>query len=125
MKTRAPRAPKVEKMVRGPTPVKTKIKRIEQGVLCPKLTPGQPKGKGRKAGIKDKGPGPEKQKRIQEYFEKKAKVQLHTDQGLGENSKIMGATSSSPLLGVHGSPALKTPSKEGRGPRPEERGGGG
>ena len=74
--------------------------------------------------MKDKGPGPEKQKRIQEYFEKKAKVQLHMDQGLGENRKNMGATLSSPLLGVHGSPALRTPSKEGRGPRPEERGGG-
>ena len=74
-------------------------------------------------GMKDKGPGPDKQKRIQEFFEKKAKVQLHTNQGLGENSKNMGATLSSPLLGVHGSSALKTPSKEGRGPKPEERGG--
>ena len=90
--------------------MKTKIKRIEQGVLGPKLTPGQPRGKGRKVGMKDKGPGPEKQRRIQEYFEKKkAKVQHHTDQGLGENGKNMGATSSSPLLGVHGNPALKIP----------------
>ena len=81
MKTRAPRALKVEKMVRRPTPVKTKIKRIEQGVLGPKLTPGQPTGKGRGKGVKEKGPGPgsDKQKSIQEFFEKKAKVQHHTD----------------------------------------------
>ena len=105
--------------------MKTKIKRIEQGILGPKLTPGQPRGKGRKMGMKDKGPGPNKQKRIQEFFEKKAKIQLHMDQGLGENSINMGAIVISPLLGVHGSPALKTPSKEGRGPKPEERGGGG
>ena len=126
MKTRASKAPKVGKKVQGPTPVKVKIKRIEQGVLGPKLTPGQPMGKSRRRGKKEKGPGPgaEKQKRIQEFFEKKAKVQHHTDQGLGETSKNMGATASSPLLGVHGSPALKTPSNKGRGPKPEERGGG-
>ena len=47
------------------------------------------------------------------------------DQGLGETSKNMGATVSSPLLGVHGSPALKIPSNKGRVPKPEERGGGG
>ena len=126
MKTRAPKAPKVGKRVQGPTPVKIKIKRIEQGVLGPNTTPGKPKGKGRRKGEKEKEPGPEavKQKRILEFFEKRTKVQHHTDQGSGENNKNMGATVSSPLLGVHGSPALKTPSKKGRGPKPEERGGG-
>ena len=126
MKTRAPRAPRLGKMVRGPTPVKIKIKRIEQGVLGPKITPGKPMGKRRRKGEKGKEPGPgaEKQKRIQEFFEKRTKVQHHTDQGPGETNKNMGATVSSPLLGVHGSPALKTPSKKGRGPKPEERGGG-
>ena len=48
MKTRASKAPKVGKMVQGPTPVKIKIKRIEQGVLGPKITPGKPIGKGRR-----------------------------------------------------------------------------
>ena len=93
-------------MVRGPTPVKIKIKRIEQGVLGPKITPGKPIGKSRRKGEKGKEPGlgAEKQKRIQEFFEKKAKVQHHTDQGLGETSTNMGATISSPLLGIHGSP---------------------
>ena len=76
-----------------------------------------------KAGVKEKEPGSDRQKRIQEYFEKKAKVQLPMDQGLGNDNKNMGATSSSPLLGVLGSPILKTPSNEDRDPRPEERGG--
>ena len=121
MKARAP--PKVVKEVRGTTLVKTKIRRIVQGILGPKATSGQPKGKRSKAGEKDKEPASDKQRRIQEYFEKKAKVQLPTDQGLGKDSKNMGATPSSPLLGVLGSPGLKTPSKEDRDPRPEERGG--
>ena len=112
-------------MVRGPTPVKVKIKRIEQGVLGPNITPGKPIGKGRRKREKGKEscPGAEKQKRIQEFFEKRTKVHHRTDQGPGETSNKMGATVSSPLLGVHGCPAQKTPSNKGRGPKPEERGG--
>ena len=126
METRATKAPNVGKKVQGPTPVKVKIKRIEQGVLGPNRTPGKPIGKGKKKGEKgkDSGPGAEKQRRIQEFFEKRTKVQYRTDQGPGESSNKKGATVSSPLLGVHGCPAQKTPSNKGRGPKPEERGGG-
>ena len=121
MKTRATR---VGKMVRGPTPVKVKIRRIEQGILGPST--GKPIGKGGRKGEKgkDSGSGAEKQKRILEFFEKRTKVHQRTDHGPGETSNIMGATSSSPLLGVHGCLALKTPSNKGRGPKPKERGGG-
>ena len=120
MKTRAT---KVGKMVRGPTPVKVKIKRIEQGILGPST--GKPIGKGGRKGEKgkDSGPGAEKQKRILEFFEKRTKVHQRTDPGPGETSSIMGATLSSPLLGVPGCPALKTPSNKGRGSKPEVRGG--
>ena len=74
-------------------------------------------------GEKEKEPRP--QKRIQDFFEKKTKAQKSKAQGLGDGqTDNMGATTSSPFIGVSGSPAFRAPSKEGRGPIPEVRGGG-
>ena len=125
METRVTKAPNVGKMVQGPTPVRVKIKRIEQGVLGPNRTPGKPIGKGKKKGEKgkDSGPGAEKQRRIQEFFEKRTKVQYRTEQDPGESSNKKGATVSSPLLGVSGCLTSKLPSNGGPEPSSEVRGG--
>ena len=108
---------------RQPTPVKTKIRRIEQGKVGSR-TPGRPKGIKKKAGEKEEGAGILKQKRIKEFFEKKVKAQHLSGPDLGDNGNNKGATLSSPLLGVAGSPVHTPTSKVGRGSIPVARGGG-
>ena len=66
-----------------------------------------------------------KQKRIKEFFEKKVKAQHLSGPDLGDNGNNKGATLSSPLLGVAGSPVHTPTSKVGRGSIPVARGEGG
>ena len=76
-----------------------------------------------KAGEKEEGAGILKQQRIKEFFEKKVKAQHLSGPDLGDNGNNKGATLSSPLLGVAGSPVHTSTSKVGRGSIPVVRGG--